>query len=360
MMKRFKKILALTLVCTILAIGMPQAFANEVLYEKYSIFDLDLTAIDNYIVLRLYDEEVYNVFVNYALLKNAQVQGIYSQMAEELTGDESEEEVLALFEELTFKEAIYSINNGAPAEELIKTAPEALKALGVDVEALNESKDKAAVMEALKGKTFADLEAFAKGVKNAMSGSAVESSLPNDAKFADITDEKIKEAAEYLAKEGIVSGKSETEFCPADNVKREEFAKTLVLALGILDEKAETEFTDTLKDAWYYGYVASAANKGIINGYGDTFGVGDYITREDVAAICYRAFSEKLAKAENDVTFADNDEISDYALEAVKAISKAGAMENLNENKFAPKEYATRAQIARLIYTLIKDNGKGE
>ena len=122
MKKRFKGILSLLLICTVLILSLPTAYANEALYDRYSIFDLDLSAIDNYITLRLSDEDAYKVFVNYYLIKNKQVQGIYSEMAEELNGNEGEEEVLVLFEKLVYREAVFSLNNGAPISEFIDSA----------------------------------------------------------------------------------------------------------------------------------------------------------------------------------------------------------------------------------------------
>ena len=43
------------------------------------------------------------------------------------------------------------------------------------------------------------------------------------------------DAVIYLAERGIINGKSETEFCPDDSLKREEFAKILATSFGLKD-----------------------------------------------------------------------------------------------------------------------------
>ncbi len=359
MKKTFKKILALTLICALSVLSLPTAFANDVLYEKYSIFDLDLGAIDNYIVLRLYDEEVYNVFVNYALLKNSQVQGVYSKMAETLTGDEDEAEVLALFEELTYAEALASVNKGASADQLISSAPYLFESMGIDPDAYKALNNREELLAPLKGKTFESIEAHAESVKALLPEDAVQS--PASSKFTDIYDAELAKAVDYLLNAGIVSGKSDSEFCPEDNVKREEFSKMLVLALGLYDEAATSEFTDVTKADWFYTYVSSAVAAGLIEGYGEAFGAGDFITRQDVATIVYRAFADAFEEggAEN-IGYADEADISDYAIDAVRALSEAKIMGEVGENRFAPDEYATRAQVAEIIYSIMTGAVKGE
>ena len=231
--------------------------------------------------------------------------------------------------------------------------------MGVDTEALKVSENKEKVIAELSGKAFDDVESLAEEIKTVMNGGKAENS--NKKAFTDIEDAKTKEAVDYLAKGGIVSGRTETEFCPNDSVKREEFAKMLVLSLELYDEKADTDFTDVSSDAWYYRYVASATKKELIKGYGDVFGVGDFITRQDVATIVYRAFGDNLDKAGVvEPNLADKDKISDYAKEAVYALIATETMSKNGDNSFAPTENATRAHVAEAIYNLCRGNKKGE
>ena len=53
--------------------------------------------------------------------------------------------------------------------------------------------------------------------------------------------------------------------------------------------------------------------------------------------------------------FADDDEISDYAKKAVYALRAAGVVSGITDDEFAPKENATRAQAAKIIYSILTD-----
>ena len=52
--------------------------------------------------------------------------------------------------------------------------------------------------------------------------------------------------------------------------------------------------------------------------------------------------------------FADYDNISDYAKEAVGALAAKGIINGVSDTMFAPKATATRAQAAKLVYAIIK------
>jgi len=175
----------------------------------------------------------------------------------------------------------------------------------------------------------------------------------NKDKFADINEaEWAKEAVYALADAGIVNGDENSNFRPYDPVKREEFVKMIVLATDLYDEKAMCAFKDVPEKEWYYTYVASAWENEIISGLSQTkFGTGSKLTRQDMSVICARA-KGKLEPVREDNIFADNDEIADYAKEAVSRLYTAGAINGMGENMFVPLGQATRAQCAQLIYNL--------
>ena len=159
------------------------------------------------------------------------------------------------------------------------------------------------------------------------------------------------EAVKNLKKQNIISGDDKGNFNPDNNITREEFIKMLVGAFGVYDETAECEFEDA-KDSWAYKYIASAYKAGITMGINDTeFGVGQFITRQDMATLAARC--AKL-ESDADVSFADKAEISDYALAGVKALCADGHINGFEDNTFKPLANATRAESAKIIYSLIK------
>lgn len=178
--------------------------------------------------------------------------------------------------------------------------------------------------------------------------------------FTDLDDaEWAKEAIIGLAERGIAAGDGNGRFMPNNSVSREEFVKLIVCAFGIDTSKIsadETRFSDVSENDWFYPYIYTAVRVGIVKGMSDsTFGVGNSITREDLAVIAYRALNseeEDISDSDREL-FADDDEISDYAKEAVYNLKAKNIISGTGGGMFAPKETATRAEAAKIIYLLI-------
>ena len=83
------------------------------------------------------------------------------------------------------------------------------------------------------------------------------------------------------------------------------------------------------------------------------FGTGENITRQDAATIVYNsAISGSLMTKEElgDIAFEDAAYISDYAKEAVGALSQNRIINGVDGRNFAPLDYLTRAEAAKIIY----------
>ncbi|MBR5152852.1 MAG: S-layer homology domain-containing protein [Clostridia bacterium] len=152
-----------------------------------------------------------------------------------------------------------------------------------------------------------------------------------------------------LFEKGIVNGTGYGTFEPGRSVNREEFVKMLILAIGAYDETAVCEFADADTKAWYYPYVASAYQKGIVTGYADnTFGIGGSLSREEAATMLARC-AGGLASVREYQGFADDAEISDWSKEHVTTLYRAGII-NGAEGRFNPKNTITRAETAQMLY----------
>ena len=162
------------------------------------------------------------------------------------------------------------------------------------------------------------------------------------------------EAITSLYKAGIISGYGNGRFEPQNNIKREEFV-TIAVAAFYKDADAEAcSFSDVSEEAWYYKNIAVGASNGIINGMDDnSFGVGKNITRQDIAVILYRIADDKLEKPENYNLFSDDEDIADYAKEAVYALRAAGVINGVSDSEFAPAKNATRAETAVMVYRFL-------
>ena len=167
-----------------------------------------------------------------------------------------------------------------------------------------------------------------------------------------------KESIEALASQGIVSGPGDGTFRPSNKVTRAEFIKMLMMAFDLVDKNAVSTFNDVKEGMWYYETIASAEKLGIAKGKGDgSFGVNEHISRQDMAVMVYRTsliLEMSLSTGSGEVQFADKNEIAAYALEAVAAMQGEGIITGIGDNKFAPRNNATRAEAAVMIYRLYK------
>ena len=182
----------------------------------------------------------------------------------------------------------------------------------------------------------------------------------SDMTFDDINQaEWARTYIEALAGREIVKGIGNGCFEPNRSITRAEFAKMLTEIFELVDETAETEFSDVSRDKWYYTYVASAYKSGIVKGTGgNCFGPDTLINREDMITMAYRAVNAAGARLKSSVeakTFDDKQNISDYALEAIMEMQRAGIVAGTGKSKFEPKANATRAEAAKIIYLLFKE-----
>lgn len=164
-----------------------------------------------------------------------------------------------------------------------------------------------------------------------------------------------KDSILNLCKRGIVNGKANKIFAPEDAVTREEFVKMIVVGLKLnIGNTANAVFADVKENEWYTSYIKAALNEGIITGESETkFGIGECITRQDMAVIAYRAMRKiKEIPETADNSFDDKDEISSYAINAVSVLSKNEII-NGNNNAYNPLKNASRAETAVMLNRLI-------
>ncbi len=171
-------------------------------------------------------------------------------------------------------------------------------------------------------------------------------------KFSDLNGfDWARSAILSLAEKNVISGYEDGTFKPQNRVKREEFVKMAVALYGMLNQNAVCEFDDVEPDKWYAPYVASGVEWGIIYGVNDSsFGIGEEITRQDMAVIVYRMVNASQIPASREyTTFADEDEISEYAKESVKALYEMNIINGMENGKLCPTEKVTRAQAAKVL-----------
>lgn len=175
--------------------------------------------------------------------------------------------------------------------------------------------------------------------------------------FADLGSvEWAKDAIDDLVTRGVVDGISSTEFNPLGDVTREQFAKMLVKAFNLAGTSNIT-YTDVPEDHWAYETVSAASANGVVNGIGNgLFGTGANITRQDMAVMAVKAAEKAGYSVSGSVLaeFEDMESVADYAKDSIVKMVQAGVMSGFEDGTVRPQSFATRAQAAKIIYSLLQ------
>jgi len=183
------------------------------------------------------------------------------------------------------------------------------------------------------------------------------------ASFADVSENHWAHSyITELTTSGIIS--KADNYRPSDKVTREEFVKLIIAATGGIDSDTQSQgFTDTDNTAWYYPYITAAHDRGIVTGNVDgSFGIGTTITRQDAAAMLYRAIENKNTH-DKIMTFTDGGVVSVYAAEAITYLANEGILSGYEDGSFRPFDNLTRAESAKIIYmlsTLAKEDSNAQ
>ena len=181
-----------------------------------------------------------------------------------------------------------------------------------------------------------------------------------DTGFADVdAGDWYADAVVYCRENDLMGGTDDAVFSPHTSMSRAMLATVLY---RLADRPAVTgtdDFTDTADNQWYSDAVLWAVQNGIINGYGDgLFGTDDPVTREQIAAILWRYADSPAAEAGAD--FADEGDIAAWADTAVDWARNNGYINGEDDNRFAPGNTATRAQVAAILMRYDQNNQDAE
>lgn len=169
--------------------------------------------------------------------------------------------------------------------------------------------------------------------------------------FSDIKGHWAEAQIKQMAAEGIVKGYPDGTFRPDGLITRAEFAVMVVQAFKLSNNKGQT-FTDT-DGHWAEEIIGTASANGIVSGYSDDlFGPDDPITREQMAVMIVKA--AQLTDSTAGKNFADSQEISDWADEAVKIAAAYQLISGYPDNTFQPQNNTTRAEAAAVLSTLFQ------
>ena len=180
--------------------------------------------------------------------------------------------------------------------------------------------------------------------------------------FTDVNnDDWYADAVQWAVDNGLMYGVSEEEFAPNNTATR---AMVVTMLWRMADTPATASkplFTDTTDDAWYADAVAWAVSESIVSGVNETeFSPDTAVTREQLAAILYRyaktagnGFTGAWAFPLN---FSDAADVSEYAYEPLCWMTMNDIITGMGDGTLAPKENATRAQMAAIFRRFAVDS----
>lgn len=169
------------------------------------------------------------------------------------------------------------------------------------------------------------------------------------------------ESVQYATLHGIMNGYGDGSFGPDDGLAREQAAGVMYNYLGDGAIASPCAQTDVAQGEWYANAVNWAVDNGVMSGYGDgtTFGVGDTLTREQIACV--------LANAAHADTSSESTTLLDSMPDALSVDSwaRGGVAWALNHGVISgveqdgarfvsPQGTVTRAQMAAIMMNAIQ------
>ena len=146
---------------------------------------------------------------------------------------------------------------------------------------------------------------------------------------------------------GLFKGDEAGNINPQDDLSRAELATILIRLTGSEStEPTVINFDDISPDDWFYSAVCTVYESGFMNGVGETsFAPGESVTREQAAVVLARILNISTPGPSN---YTDSNEISEWAVDAVNALTETGIMEGA-DGKFNPGDILTREMCAVIM-----------
>jgi len=168
--------------------------------------------------------------------------------------------------------------------------------------------------------------------------------------FTDLGNSYARDAIDRLASLELISGQGDGLFSPQKTIARQDIAVLLAKVAGLQPQTAgDASFADVPADSPYAPYINGLAELGVMKGRGDdTVGAADPLTRQELAVLLSRLMqASQLPKAASATAaaYADEQDMADYAREAIEAVTAERWMQGAN-GKFNPLGTVTRAEAA--------------
>lgn len=183
------------------------------------------------------------------------------------------------------------------------------------------------------------------------------SAIYSNSEFDDVSGWS-KDSINFLSAREVINGVGDKRFNPKGSITRAEFITIMSKVAEAEAAKVnKTSFTDIGTEDWYAPFVEWGYAFGITKGKGNgRFEPNEKITRQDIAVLIASMVEKleyELPELKEEIIFADNYDVANYAADSVKKVQKAGIINGRPNAVFAPKDFATREEAAQIIASLI-------
>ncbi|MFB9280196.1 DUF4832 domain-containing protein [Cohnella cellulosilytica] len=145
-------------------------------------------------------------------------------------------------------------------------------------------------------------------------------------------------------------------FEPGRRATRAEFALMLARVMGLEEKGGEPAFADVPSDSAYASAIQAVAEKGIIAGKDkERFAPRDVVTRQEAAAMLFRAYRAVRPDARTDSSgdaltkFEDRSLAAGWAIDPLQFLAERGMLQGTSPTVLDPRGEPTRAQAAALL-----------
>ncbi len=149
---------------------------------------------------------------------------------------------------------------------------------------------------------------------------------------------------------GLMSGLEEGVFAPYALSNRAMIVMILYLQQGSPVVSGSSPFSDVMSTAYYHDAAIWASEQSVVGGVGEgLFAPGNFVTREQLATMLYAFSGTPESHQSSLATFVDADSISTWARNAVAWCVSQGIVGGRNDGSFAPQDTASRAEVAVML-----------
>ena len=178
--------------------------------------------------------------------------------------------------------------------------------------------------------------------------------------YSDVEDiDWFYDATRFVTEKNLMEGTSEAKFSPNVTMSRAMLVTVLYRLEGTPAVSGDIPFTDAKSGEWYSNAILWASQNNIVDGYiNGAFGINDAITREQAVTILHRYAKMKrldISMSADLSSFSDMDDISDWALDAMKWAVALGIVQGRTATTTVPQGTSTRAEVAMIFKRFIED-----